>query len=125
MMKKKKNFEIQFYEELLARNPNFIQALSCLGEAYTRQGLYGNGLKIDQRLAALKPHDPTIHYNLACSLSLVGQVDAALEELKEAVLLGYSDFPYILDDPDLDNLRKHKNFQDFFKKIQRLQQSNI
>lgn len=115
--RKRKDFEILFYEKLLEKRPNFIQALSCLGEAYTRKGFYEEGLKIDRKLVQLKPEDPIVHYNLACSLSLVGKAEEALEELKKAVLLGYDDFSYLLEDPDLENVRKLPAFSSFFRKI--------
>jgi tetratricopeptide (TPR) repeat protein len=117
---KKKDFEIIFYENLLKNRPNFIQALVSLGDAYTRKGFYNEGLEVDRKLVQLKPEDPVVHYNLACSLSLVGEVEQAFAELKKAVLLGYDDFSYILEDPDLENLRKHLQFKEFFAKIKRI-----
>ncbi|MCM8773381.1 MAG: hypothetical protein NC820_01420 [Candidatus Omnitrophica bacterium] len=115
--RKKKNFEIRFYEKLIEEKPNFIQALTCLGDLYTRYGFYEEGLSVDMRLAKLKPDDPIVHYNLACSFSLVGDIDNGLKTLKRAILLGYDDLDYILDDPDLSNLRKDPRFKEFFKKV--------
>ena len=122
MIKKiqRKNFEIRFYEKLLEKKPNFLQALSCLGNAYTRKGFYKEGLAIDRKLVKLKPEDPIVHYNLACSLSLMGEDEQALRELKRAVLLGYDDFTYILEDADLESLRKIPKFNTFFEKLKRI-----
>jgi tetratricopeptide (TPR) repeat protein len=117
---KKKDLEITFYENLLKERPNFVQALASLGDAYTRKGFYREGLEVDKALAKLKPEDPTVHYNFACSLSLVGELEQAVKELKKAVLFGYDDFSYILEDPDLENVRKLPQFKDFFSKIKRL-----
>lgn len=117
---KRKDFEIIFYENLIKDRPNFIQALSCLGDAYTRKGFIREGLEIDKKLVTLKPEDPIVHYNFACSFSLLGDLEQALAELKKAVLLGYDDFPYILEDPDLENVRKHPKFQEFFQKLKRI-----
>ena len=61
-----------------------------------------------------------VHYNFACSLSLVGKPKEALEELKKAVLFGYDDFSYIDKDGDLDNLRKLPEFKSFFAKLKKL-----
>jgi len=55
-----------------------------------------------------------VHYNFACSLSLIGSLEEAFKKIEEAVLLGYDDFSYILKDPDLENLRKHPRFEGFF-----------
>jgi len=117
---KKKDLEIIFYENLLKERPNFFQALVSLGDAYTRKGFYQEGLEVDKALTKLKPEDPTVHYNFACSLSLVNDVEQAYKELKKAVLFGYDDFTYILEDPDLENVRKQPQFKDFLAKIKRL-----
>ena len=60
MKRRCKDFEIRFYEQIIQRNPKFIQALECLGEAYTRRGFYQEGLNIDRRLAALCPDNPMV-----------------------------------------------------------------
>ena len=84
----RKDFEIKFYEDILKKHPDFVNVLISLGDTYTRKGLHQEGLAVDKKLVSLKPDDPIVHYNLACSLSLTGQVKEALSELKRAVLLG-------------------------------------
>ncbi|MCM8787861.1 MAG: hypothetical protein NC935_07435 [Candidatus Omnitrophica bacterium] len=118
--KKRKDLEIRFYENLVKERPDFIQALISLGDAYTRRGFYKEGLEIDKKLVKLKPDDPIVHYNLACSLSLVGEIEEAIKELKKAILLGYDEFDYILQDKDLENLRNSPLFKDFFSKLKKL-----
>jgi tetratricopeptide (TPR) repeat protein len=114
---KKRSFEIRFYEELVSSQPDFIEALSCLGDAYTKGGLFAKGLEIDLRLIQLKPDDPIVYYNLACSQSLLGNIDAAFEALKKAILLGYDDFSYLAKDEDLKNLRQDLRFSKLMSKI--------
>ena len=114
---RKKKFEIKFYEELVRIKPDFVEALSCLGDAYTREGFIEEGLKVDLRLCQLKPLDPVVQYNLACSYSLLGMVDEALVVLKKAILLGYDDFQFMSKDKDLNNLRKDERFKLLFDKI--------
>ena len=114
---RKKDYEIKFYEGLLKKRPDFTQALSSLGDAYTRRGFYEEGLSVDKRLAELKPEDPLAHYNLACSLSLTGSIAQAQRELKEAAILGYNDFAYILEDADMENLRNAGDFCAFFHEL--------
>jgi tetratricopeptide (TPR) repeat protein len=110
----KKDLEIKFYEGLLSKRPDFVQALISLGDAYTRQGFYQEGLAVDQRLVALKPDDPIVNYNLACSLSLVGDVKACRDQLVRAVEFGYRDFAYILEDTDMENFRNDQGFGEFY-----------
>ncbi|MBU1366227.1 MAG: hypothetical protein KKE55_03880 [Candidatus Omnitrophica bacterium] len=117
---KRKDIEIKFYEKLLKERPNFVQVLISLGNAYTRRGFYEEGLEVDRRLVKIKPDDPVAHYNFACSLSLMGEVSQALKELRKAVFLGYDEFSYILQDPDLEALRKHPQFESFFSNLKRI-----
>jgi tetratricopeptide (TPR) repeat protein len=116
---KSRNLEITFYEELVKTRPDFTEALTCLGNAYTKKGLFKKGLEIDLRLMQLKPDDPIVHYNLACSYSLLGEVDKSLESLKKAVLLGYDDFVYLVKDKDLEELRKDQRFNKFMEKVKK------
>ncbi|HEC70122.1 MAG TPA: tetratricopeptide repeat protein [Candidatus Omnitrophica bacterium] len=117
--KRNKDFEIKFYEELIRENPNFIQAWMCLGSAYTKKGFYGEGLRVDLHLSKVRPKDPIVHYNLACSYSLLGDTTKALEALKKAIVLGYDDFSYLKKDKDLENLRKDKRFWELMDKVTR------
>jgi len=121
----KKDFEVRFYESLLKENPNFVGALVALGDTYTKRKFYHKGLEIDQRLASLRPEDPVIRYNLACSLCLTGLIKESLKSLKLAVLLGYDDFSYILKDRDLKKLRDTAEFKDFFSKLERFSKENV
>ena len=106
------DFEISFYEKLLKKNPDFVNALIALAEAYTRIGRYKEGLKIDQRLVELKPDDPIVHYNLACSYSLLKMADPSLSALGKAIHLGYRDFAFIEKDPDLTFIRKDPRYRE-------------
>lgn len=118
--RKRRDFEMKFYEGLLHKTPNFIQVLSCLGDIYTQKGFYKEGLDVDRRLVELKPCDPLVHYNLACSLSLIGDIEEAFRELKRAIEFGFGDFPYILVDPDLENIRADVRFKEFLQEIEQV-----
>jgi len=106
------DFEIDFYERLLKEKPRFVQALIALGEAYTKKGFFKKGLLIDTRLAKLRPHDATVRYNLACSYSLLGEIEKALQQLRLSIRLGYADFEHMDKDPDLENLRNHPDYKE-------------
>ena len=111
------DFEVQFYEAVLKESPQFFEALAALGDIYTKIGQYEKGLAMDKKLLKLRPTDPTVLYNLACSYSLVGEVDKSLEAIKLAVDCGYDDLKYLNGDRDLENLRRDERFQQFFSKI--------
>ncbi|HVM60058.1 MAG TPA: hypothetical protein VMV72_04260 [Verrucomicrobiae bacterium] len=104
-------FEIQFFEGIASRDPDFVEALQILGDAYTRTGQWEKGLEIDQRLARLCADNALVFYNLACSYSLLKRVDEAFAALDQAVKLGYNDARWLVKDPDLDNLRQDNRFE--------------
>ena len=106
------DFEISFYEKILQENPDFVDALIALGDTYTRRGRYEEGLKVDQRLARLKPDDPVVHYNLACSYSLLKMAEPSLKALKKAIQLGYRDFAFMQRDPDLEFIRRDPRYEE-------------
>jgi tetratricopeptide (TPR) repeat protein len=112
------DFEIVFCEGLLEKNPNFIEALTLLGELYTKKGLYEKGLEVDRKLSHLKPDDAIVFYNLACSYSLLKEIEKSFESLKKAVELGYDELSYMLEDKDLKNLREDKRFQEYFGSLE-------
>jgi tetratricopeptide (TPR) repeat protein len=105
------DFEIDFYERLIKTNPDYVEALIPLAEAYTQKGRIHEGLEIDKRLSRLREDDPVVHYNLACSYALVGEKEAALAALRMAVSLGYDDWKHLVKDPDLKSLHDDAAFK--------------
>jgi hypothetical protein len=65
---------------------------------------------MDRKLVKLQPANATAHYNLACSLALSKRKSDALRSLLQAVQLGYNDFDWMQQDPDLDPLKSHPAF---------------
>lgn len=106
------DFEIVFYQELLKEKPDFADALIALGNAYTKKGCYKEGLAIDKKLICLKPDEPLVHYNLACSYSLLKMAQSSLRALKKAIELGYRDFEFMEEDPDLVFIRKDPRYRE-------------
>jgi len=112
--------KIGFIEGLVRRDPNYVEALQMLGDHYTQRGRISEGLKVDERLARLEPSNPMVFYNLACSYSLSGEMDHAVDALEKALQLGYRDFDWLARDPDLKKLRSHVAFDDLKNKIRQL-----
>jgi Flp pilus assembly protein TadD len=110
-------FEIAFFESVLRRNPGYTSVIEILGGLYTRQGRIADGLKMDRKLVKLQPGNATAHYNLACSLALSKRKRDALTELQQAVRLGYRDFDWMEQDPDLEPLKAHPGFQELMKQL--------
>ena len=103
-------FEIAFYESILNRDPNYSDVVELLGGLYTTQGRISDGLKMDRKLVKLQPANATAHYNLACSLALLKRQTDALRSLRQAIDLGYRDFDWMQQDPDLEGLKHRADF---------------
>src|SRR4029077_10257234 len=61
------DFEIEFFERILSRDPNYVEVLINLGDLFTKKGCHRRALQVDLRLARLCPKSPAVLYNLACS----------------------------------------------------------
>lgn len=103
-------FEIEFFETVLKHDRSFTEVIELLGGLYTKHGRVADGLRMDRKLVRLLPANATAHYNLACSLALVKRKAAALRSLRQAVELGYRDFDWMEQDPDLEDLKGHPQF---------------
>ena len=106
-------FEQEFLEHVLSSDPCEESALAVLGYLYTQRKEYDKGLQVDLLLARLRPQDPVVFYNLACSYSLLGRVDEAYGALENAVSMGYRKMAHFLEDPDLARLRDDPRFRGF------------
>jgi tetratricopeptide (TPR) repeat protein len=115
------DLEISFLEGVVRRSPGYVEALQLLGDDYTRRGRFSEGLNVDERLSRLRPDDSLVHYNLACSYSLTSQIEFAVEALESAINLGYRDFKWMNQDPDLKNLRQHAEYKRIRAKVRAIQ----
>ncbi len=105
-------FLAAFLQAATARHPRNVEALAELAGVLTRLGRLEEGLAADEKLVGLVPENPTVHYNLACSLALLGRKDSALDALERAVDLGYDDPGHLVADEDLISLRDEARFRD-------------
>jgi len=114
-----RGFEMAFYESVVRRQADYWEVLALLGNHYTAEKRYREGLAVDRRLAQLRPDDPLVFYNLACSYSLVGWIPSALKALERSLALGYRDFKHMMRDRDLETLRKDKRFESLLSNYSR------
>ncbi|HUR55191.1 MAG TPA: hypothetical protein VMZ71_13740 [Gemmataceae bacterium] len=105
------DFEMDFYTRILTAVPEYPEVLRAQASNLTAKGRLQDGLAVDKKLVAIRPADPTAHYNLACRYALLKQPDLAIVTLRKAVELGYRDFRYMLEDHDLDSIRKDPRFR--------------
>ncbi len=115
------DLEITFMEGLIQRDACYGEAWRVLSEDYSRRSRFQDGLHADEQLAQLHPESPEVLYNLACSYSLTRNVERAVEILTRAISKGFSDFKWMLRDPDLVFLRKDPIFKKVWVTISALQ----
>ena len=114
------DIKISFFEGIVRRDPQYVEALQVLGDHYTQRGKYEQSLKVDQQLSRLEPRNPLVFYNLACSYALNSDLGLAATALEQALTLGYRDFKWLARDPDLRRLRKHPLYRTIEDKIRRM-----
>ena len=110
-------FEIEFFEAVHRRCPDYVDVVGLLGGLYTKVGRIADGLKMDRKLVRLEPDNATAHYNLACSLALCKKRPDALRSLRKAVSLGYDDLDWMQQDPDLEILKADPEFRKLLKQL--------
>ena len=113
---------LEFLAEVLRahvrRHPRSVDALAELGHALTRLGRVDEGLEVDRQLVRLVPDNPTVHYNLACSLALLNLKDDSLDALETAIDLGYDDTDFLREDDDLSGLRGDLRFERLVRRLE-------
>jgi len=108
----------RFLEIETQRHPSNVDALAELGHVYTRQSRNQESLTVDRRLVRLVPENPTVHYNLACSLAILGYKDDALDALESAVALGYDDAEFMRKDEDLSQVWSEFRFRQLVAQLE-------
>ena len=109
------DFEMDFYETLLARVPDFAEALDAQAGNFAAAGRFAEGLKVVERIVRLRPRDAVAHYNLACRHAKLKQSDQAISALKKAIELGFRDFRSMTRDDDLAAIRKDPRFRQLLR----------
>ena len=111
-------FDMQFFESVLRRSPDYTEVIEILGGLYTKHGRIADGLRMDRKLVRFLPENATAHYNLACSLALLNRKADALRTLKKAIDLGYNDIDWMRQDHDMEVLKGHPTFESLVERIQ-------
>ena len=112
------DFEIEFFGGIIDRYPTYVDILRVHGNNLTLKGRYADGLDVDKKLVALRPSDPLVHYNLACSYALMKKIDQSIKVLRKAVELGYRDFRYMREDRDLEPVRRDPRFRQLLREFE-------
>ena len=117
-------FQASVYEAVLRDTawkhptPQETELLFHLDTIYSKLCLVQEGLRVGERLTQLHPEEPLLFYNLACRRSLLGEVDSAFEALRRAIDLGYQNFQHLVQDRDLDNLKRDARFAALLRELE-------
>lgn len=109
---------IRNFKMALHHIKNSEKALINMSTSYLKLGNYDEALKTLKELEAITPDHPLLHYNLACYHSLRQEIAASLQEMKKTIELGYQDFTSLQNDPDLEYLRQHASFKQWWDTLQ-------
>lgn len=104
-------FCLEFCSDILSRRPEQYEALEAAANHYTQLGYYADGLGLDERLVRMRPDDPGVLYNIACSFALTAHNEEAITALTQAVCQGYTNHRHAAKDGDLATLRGDPRFQ--------------
>jgi len=101
----------------LELNPDDVRAL-CLGAtAHIKLGNKKLGLEWTSKALELEPEDSGVLYNVACSYSLLDEIEDSIEFLEKSVNNGFTKKDWLINDSDLDPLRDHPKFQSLIEKM--------
>jgi predicted esterase len=84
---------------------------------------YGRAIALLRAADELKPRNPVVLYNLACTYALRPERKMALATLRRAVDAGYRDPDHLSADPDLVSLRHDPAFKQIVEELKRAQRA--
>ncbi|HKB71523.1 MAG TPA: protein kinase [Thermoanaerobaculia bacterium] len=105
---------IETLEKQIAKVPEDARARSLLANFYSQIGRADDAIREMQFAITLRPTDPTMHYNTACTYCSLGRKSEAIEALKQAWKFGYRDSVWVRRDPDLNSLHGDPDFEKLY-----------
>jgi Flp pilus assembly protein TadD len=104
----------QAFEAHLREVPEDARARSLLAGYYAEIGRTEEAKREATLAMTLRPNEPLILYNAACTFCLLNQKGEALDALAKAWRVGYRDSEWVWRDPDLAILRNEPEFERLF-----------
>jgi TolB-like protein/Flp pilus assembly protein TadD len=103
--------EVAIYEDHLRKMPEDARARVLLAGKYASQGRLDDAKREADMATALRPDDPMVLYNVACTLCSMNDRLRAMQTLKRAWDAGYRDPHWTRNDPDLAMLHGDPEFE--------------
>ena len=95
----------------LELNARFAPGYILLGSILKRPGSLEESVLACKKALLLDPDCLAAYYDLACYYSLLGKGEQSLAAMEMALCKGFTDFDWLLKDPDLESLRLTPEFQ--------------
>jgi len=102
---------LTYYKLALLYNNELIEANQNMFLIYSEREDYEDARSILFRMIEHQPNNTDIHYNIACTYALNKNVEASIEWLEKAVVMGFNDWNLIKADPDLDAIKRTSAYQ--------------
>jgi tetratricopeptide (TPR) repeat protein len=91
-------------------NPRFAPAFILLGALLKKPGRLEDSIAACKKAVLIDPDCTAAYYDLACYYSLLAKREQSLAAMEMAFCKGFSDFEWVLKDPDLEALRQNPEF---------------
>ena len=112
---------LECVEKHIDLHPDDGRALTFGAYALVEQGQPDRARQWSERALDADRDEPAIMYNVACTYSLLGEMDKAIELLDRAIQQGYGHHAWLSHDPDLAPLREDPRFQQLLEKLKQKQ----
>ena len=78
---------IELYSQIIASDPECVNALTWLGRAFQQQGNPTDAQRVYERALAIQSDDAELHFNSGMALATLGKLDEAVSHFREATRL--------------------------------------
>jgi len=110
--------EMEVLQEQLQHYPDDVRARVLLAADMATTGNQDAAIMHIKIAAAMRPNDPDILYNGACTYGLLGRKKEAMDLFRRAIKSGYSHADWCMHDPDLRILHADPEFLELIKEKQ-------
>ncbi|MGH8252361.1 MAG: winged helix-turn-helix domain-containing protein [Steroidobacteraceae bacterium] len=104
-------------ERVLRMHPDEVRALSLGGCMLPGLSRKAEARGWTERAVALEPDEPYVNLNAACSYTLLGELDRALDFLERVPMSATGNSTWIAHDPSVDPIREHPRFHALFAQV--------
>ena len=106
--------QIEVFEKHLEKVPEDVRARMLLAHGYAAVERIDDAIREANLSIALRPGDPFVLYNVACTFGLMNRKEEAMDALRKSWEAGLRDTNWTRRDPDLDLLHGDPEFERLF-----------